>query len=220
MASDNFAGLLSLLSHELRSPLGVIRGYLRLLDQQGASLSENQRNAISKALEASERAAELLGQASTLAQLQKNEITIELRPVAIGTLLEAAAADVRLPEDPAVRLEVVDSADVEVDADVALFRGALAALTSAVARAQATETTLRIAANRQVVDGREGVSIAIAPVAHANSLIARDLDITRGGLGLDLPIAAALVAAHQGRVQELRDGDRYAGVVVWMPVSP
>src|SRR5688500_17698000 len=110
---------LSLLSHELRSPLGVIRGYLRLLDQQGEALSENHRAAIGKALSASERAAELLGQASTLAQLQKNETAIDLRPVAIGPLLRTAAASVRLPEDPRVMLEIADSTDFRVDADAA-----------------------------------------------------------------------------------------------------
>jgi signal transduction histidine kinase len=211
------SALLSLLSHELRSPLGVIRGYLRLLDQQGEALSENHRAAIGKALSASERAAELLGQASTLAQLQKNETAIDLRPVAIGPLLRTAAASVRLPEDPRVMLEIADSTDFRVDADAALLRGALTALTSAVARAQATETTVRIAATREPLDGRAGVSIAIAPTGPA--VHARELDITRGGLGLDLPIAAAVIAAHHGRVQELRDGDRYAGVVVWMPLS-
>lgn len=220
MTSDDFPGLLSLLSHELRSPLGVIRGYLRLLDEPGAALSDSQRTAIGMALKACERAVELLGQAGTLAQLQNNEIAVELKRVAILSLLQTAAADLRLPVDPTVRLEVVDAAGVEVDADAALLPGALASLIAAVARAQAAETTVRITANRHVADGRAGVSIAIATIAHTNSLIARDLDIARGGLGLDLPIAAALVAAHGGRVQELRDGDRYAGVVVWMPVSP
>jgi signal transduction histidine kinase len=200
--------------------LGVIRGYLRLLDQQGEALSESHRAAIGKALTASERAAELLAQASTLAELQKNETTIELKPVALGSLLQTAAAGVRLPEDPRVTLEIVDSADVGVDADPALLGGALTALASAVARAQATETTLQILATREALHGQDGVSIAIAPIGAANALRARELDIMRGGLGLDLPIAAALVAAHHGRVQELRDGDRYAGVVVWMPVSP
>jgi signal transduction histidine kinase len=212
------SGLLSLLSHELRSPLGVIRGYLRLLDQQGEALSESHRAAIGKALTASERAAELLSQASTLAQLQKNETTLELKPAALGTLLKAAAGGVRLPEDPRVTLEIIDSADVLVDADPGLLAGALTALTSAVSRAQAAETTLQIATTRETLHGRDGVSIGIAPIA-ANPLHARELDITRGGLGLDLPIAAAIVEAHHGRVQELRDGDRYAGVVVWMPLS-
>jgi hypothetical protein len=45
------------------------------------------------------------------------------------------------------------------------------------------------------------------------------LDTMRGGLGLDLPIAEAIIASHDGRVTELLDGGRCVGVVVWVPVA-
>jgi signal transduction histidine kinase len=45
------------------------------------------------------------------------------------------------------------------------------------------------------------------------------LDTTRGGLGLDLPIAEAVVTSHGGHIAEIADGGRCVGVVVWLPVA-
>ncbi len=73
MTSDPSGQLLSLLSHELRSPLGVIRGYLRLLDDPSGSLTAQQRQAVAAAIRAADQAAHLLGQASFLAQLRRGE---------------------------------------------------------------------------------------------------------------------------------------------------
>ena len=79
MPPDQSPRILSLLSHELRGPLGVIRGYLRLLEQAGPELSDSHRQAVTAALKASDRAAELLDKASMLAQLQRQET-----PLAFG----------------------------------------------------------------------------------------------------------------------------------------
>ena len=219
MQSDQSPRVLSLLSHELRGPLGVIRGYLRLLEQTGPDLSDQHRQAVSAALKASDRAADLLTQTSMLAQLQRHETPFDFKRVAFKDIVAAAVEDVRLPRDPAVRLDVAEGPAALISADEALLRGAIATLCSAVVRAQAAETTLKLAVDEQARDGVAGVRLKIAADTSSEALTERPIDITRGGLGLDLPIAQHLIAAHHGEVSELGRGERFAGMVVWLPTT-
>ncbi|MGH9174698.1 MAG: histidine kinase dimerization/phospho-acceptor domain-containing protein, partial [Vicinamibacterales bacterium] len=140
MDADQSALVLSLLSHELRGPLGVMRGYLRLLDQTGPDLSDQHRQAVSAALKASDLAADLLTQTSMLAQLQRHETPFDFKPVALEEMLTAAVDAVRFPQDPVVRLEVSDVPSARISADQALLGSALTTLVSAVVRAQARDT--------------------------------------------------------------------------------
>lgn len=217
MSSDDASRVLSLLSHELRGPLGVIRGYLRLLEQTGPDLSDRHRQAVTAALKASDRAADLLTQVSMLAQLQRRETPFDFKPVAFKDVLRAVLDGMHVPDDPVVRLEMSAVPSARISADEALLRGALTTLVSAVVRAQAAETVLKMAVEEHTRDGVNGVSMTIATDTPRETLSERAIDIGRGGLGLGLPIAQHLIATHQGDVRELRNDERYAGVVVWLP---
>lgn len=218
MDSDEVARLLSLVSHELRSPLGVVRGYLRLLEQQGAALADPHRQSVAAALRASHRLAELLAQVSALAALERKETTLDLTTVAVDDLLQAAIDAVPLPDDRVIQLQLVAPPSVDVVADRAMLQAALTGLMSSVVRAQPSDTTVSVSARTTQVDGVDGVTLEIStPESDPASVAEGALDISRGGLGLELPIAAALIDAHGGRIRERRDGSRTAGVVVWLP---
>lgn len=219
MDADHSARVLSLLSHELRGPLGVIRGYLRLLEHTGAALSDQQRQAVAAALKATDRAADLLTQTSMLAHLDRGETPFDFNPVALKDLLAAAVEGVRSAEDPAVRLDVGNVPSALIAADESLLSGALTSLLCAVVRAQARETTLRVTAVPQAREGGDGIAVTIAADPLRETLTERAIDLTRSGLGLDLPIAQRLIAAHRGDLRELRNGERCAGVVVWLPTT-
>jgi len=219
MASDELAHVLSLLSHELRGPLGVIRGYLRLLEQTGPELSDQHRQAVSAALKASDRAVELLTQTSMLAQLERDETPFDFTPVALKELLSGAVEGLALPDDPAVRLEIGDVPTAMMAADRTLLGGAIATLVSAVAKAQAREATVKIVCEEQGRHGVAGVLITIAADSSSATSAERALDIARGGLGLDLPVAQHLITRHRGDLRELQDGDRFAGMLVWLPTT-
>jgi signal transduction histidine kinase len=219
MQPDQPARVLSLLSHELRGPLGVIRGYLRLLDQTGADLSAEHRQVVAAALKASDRAADLLTQTSMLAQLQREETPFAFRPLELQDLLTTAVAGVHVPGEPSVHIEIGDVPAARVSADRPLLQGALTTLIAAVVRAQVRETTLRIVLDDHPRGGAGGVSIRIAADTSPDTPTEVALDITRGGLGLELPIAQHLIAAHGGELGELRCRQRYAGVVVWLPTT-
>ena len=215
---DELARILSLLSHELRSPLGVIRGYLGLLKQSPDQLTDLQRQAIAAALKASDRLAEVLAQANSLAQLHRHDAR-HFEPVSLDTLVSPAIDAVRLPATPAIRIERGSIPTVTVSADSLRLRDAVTALVSAVVRAQTKAAEVSINADLQDRDHRRGVSLRIVSSAAVSNPSEGPVDLSRGGLGLDLPIANVVIAAHGGQLGELREGERLAGMVVWLPLS-
>jgi len=219
MPSDALACLLALVSHELRSPLGVIRGYLRLLDQQGTNLTEQQLNAVAAALKAAERATTVLDQASTLAQLYRDDTVFDFKTTALERVLRRSAEAVALPSDPKVDLQLREIPPSEITADDALLGGALSSLISALVRAQAADATVEITAKAHSAANASGVAVDIRAQPPVTSETIRDLDLSRGGLGLDLPLAVAITSAHHGYIREIWSNDRLAGMVVWLPLA-
>lgn len=219
MMDDQIARILSLLSHELRSPLGVIRGYLGLLNQSGDTLSNLHRDAVKAALRASDRAAELLTQASMLAQLQRSRDSIRLEPMAADALFASAIEAVRLPADRPVHIERGSIPPGTIRADATRLRDALTSVAAAVIRAQTRNDRVLAAGDLHERDHAPGVRLRIVSAAVASNLTEAPVDLSRGGLGLDLPIADFVIAVHGGHLAELRDGDRVAGMVVWLPLT-
>ncbi|MGE3273935.1 MAG: histidine kinase dimerization/phospho-acceptor domain-containing protein [Vicinamibacterales bacterium] len=197
--------LLSLLSHELRAPLGVVRGYLRMLEQ-GGGLDERQAKAVAGGTAGGDRLAALLDQASLLGRLVRAEVGGERRAMDVAALLERARAIAMLPSDPVVGVSVPAPAAGTVPVVEPLVSGSLAALVTAVARAQAHDTTITITAARH--DDRTRFRVVLAGAEEPDRV---PPDYRRGGQGLDLVLAGAVAAAHDGTLMQLMNGDTLAG---------
>ena len=219
ITDEQLARLLSLISHEIRAPVGVMRGYLRLLEQQ-AGLTDPQRTAVAAGLRAGDRAEEILGQISALARLERGEGQPSLKPVPVGPLLNAVAASVPLPADPVVTVHVADTPEVSVLGDESMMRTALRGVATAVVRAQAADGKVYLLAQADQEGPGGGLKITVTtmePVTDAR--VERTLDMSRGGLGLDLALAAFIIEAHNGRVLERRAETRLTAMVVWLPLA-
>jgi signal transduction histidine kinase len=212
--------LLSHLSHELRAPLGVVRGYLRLLEQSAGAFDERQRKAVIAALDASSRAVAIVEETSELSRLLGGETAFRRVTIPLSSLLHASVQAVELPEDPAVDLDVVEASNVIVSVDEARLRAALVAFLTAIVRAQSRPVTVQIRATRLPKSRRPAVRVLVAPRT-VSGLRGRErpFDPARGGQGLQLAIAVAVVEAHGGNVQERSLGNRPAGLVVRLPVA-
>jgi signal transduction histidine kinase len=216
--SDATPRVLSLLSHELRGPLGVIRGYLRLIDQTATELSDQSRQSIAAALRASDRIAGVLEEASLLGHLQAGDVHLDPKPVTLATIVQAAVQTAALPENCTVQLDSAALPEVTVDADRARLGLALGTLIRAVARPQSVQATVNISAALTRLNNRAAVDVRIDPRILADiEPTETELDTRRGGFGLAIPIAALIVEKHGGRVRELKQGDRPAGVLVSLP---
>jgi signal transduction histidine kinase len=219
MDSDQGSRLLSLTSHELRSPLGVIRGYLKLLEQQAAGLTDQQKQVVAASLRASERMAELLAEVSAFAHLHCGDTPIEPKRTTVTGLLEQLLeAHAATPHGRTLHLGDVPPADVLVDAPLVL--AALATIVAAVAAARPRDAALHLSVDIDGQRGARAVRLSVTGAPLSGDITEVPLNLLRGGLGLRLPLAATVVDAHRGRMLELHCGGRLAGMAVWLPVQP
>jgi signal transduction histidine kinase len=211
MDADAFSRLLSLTSHELRSPLGVIRGYLKWLEQQGDALPEQQRQVVTATVKASDRLAELLAELSALAQLQRRETPLAREPVSIDGLVADLVAAVAYHRRP-VRLTPGDVPSATVVGDRALLAAALDAVATAVSLARPRDTTLLLTGRRESPGSL--VKLELVSPHPSQEVTEMPLNLTRGGVGLRLAIAAEIIDAHGGRLLERHSGGRLSGMIV------
>lgn len=216
--ADELPRVLSLLSHELRGPLGVIRGYLRLVLQTGHEVSNRTRESIDAALRASDRISDVLDQASLFAHLHIGDVRLDPRRVALPTVVHAAIQAAGLPPESTVDLASDSLPNVTLNADEPRLRMALATFITAVARAQSSNVVVEISGVPARLAGRRAVRLRIGPRTLSGvDAVEGELNARRGGFGLAIPIAAVIVEGHGGRVRELRHGERSAGLLVTLP---
>lgn len=199
--------VLSVVSHELRGPLGVARGYLRLLSQ-GSELDPRATKMVADIRRATDRMSTLLDEVSEFARWVRGEHTVNLAPLPLHEIVTAAAADAVLPDSVQVRVEVDAPADIVARVDRQPLAKAWAALVSATARAQVEDATIAVVLRS--ADPGHAV-LRIAPHAALDATEEQPVVIERAGAGLSLALAQLIVQRHGGRVTECWREGTWAG---------
>jgi len=225
--SPDLPKLLSLVAHELRTPAGVVSGYLRMLQQgRAGSLMAQQTKLIEAADRSSARVIELLDGLSDLAKLESGALPLIRQTVSLPDLLGAlqtpSGAD---PSDaPAISIDG-EVPEIDIEADVARLRDALESLAVAARRTPEGRETIAVRAWEGVGHDELDVLVAIgSPEAigetgpHARGT-RQPYDCWRGGFGLDLAIAARIVSLHEGEVFTLATRPGSAVTLVRLPTS-
>ena len=216
---DDAPRVLALLSHELRGPLGVIRGYLRLLSQSAPELSDRSRENVDAALRAADRLADVLDEASVFAHLRIGDLKLDSKQTPLSAIVGAAVRSVVPPTGSEIHVDLAALPPVTIAADEGRLQTALASLIALVSRANASTPAVEITGARALLSDVAAVELQIRPRAASEAVATVvELNADRGGFGLALPIAAVVVEGHGGRVRELRSGDRNAGIVVTLPI--
>jgi signal transduction histidine kinase len=231
MSTDaDLARLATLVAHEMRTPLSVVSGYMKMLagERQGP-LTEAQRRSVEGATRASQQLTTLAADLSLLARIVRGEVSANRSPVALQPLLADLAAGHTPHDEHPVQVEAVSAADpaaLTVSVDAANLRRALAVLLAAAVRSAPDEATLRITARRRTDGGATATAtstiIAIAPADAIEALLEADPetlatpDESTGGLGVGLPLARWLVGLDGGtmRAQKTPHG---LGILVLLP---
>lgn len=197
--------LLHLLGHELRSPAGVMLGYLRML-QEGRFTDQADRLRIYDKMRAA--LGRLAGLGDAVSQLTS---WVEPREREAGAadareLLDrsAAAAQSALDRPFEYRIAVaVGTARLRV-LDGQALEAAIAAVIVATARESGDSPVVVCASVR---DGREpAVEVVVGPQARVDARpplseeAAEEFSIARGGMGLSVVLAIAVLEAHGVRV--------------------
>lgn len=204
--------VLSAISHELRGPLGVARGYLQML-AQGQALDARGAKMVADIQRAANRMSGLLDEVSELARWVRGEHTVNGTLGPLADLVAAAAARATFPDSPLVRVEVAAPADVTAVVDQPPLVRAWAALISAVARAQVEDATIAVVLRRSEAGPAE---LRIAPQTRLDAADERPMTIERAGAGLSLALAELILQRHGGGVVECWQPGAWAGYRCWL----
>lgn len=220
-----FARALSLAVHELRTPVTVTTGYLRmLLREQAGPISDRQRKMLEEAERSSGRINALISELSELGKLVAGELTPPAVTFNLAALVAEMAGDMQEGGDRGIRVEVRATKHVPVAGDRLRLGTALRALVHAALR-ERVEPGVVVVACSTVADGGGpwalvtiGDETAIPALAGlARAAAPPPFDEWRGGLGLALPVGRRLIEAHGGAVWSAPDNPR-AGSAFRLPL--
>jgi signal transduction histidine kinase len=208
----NRRDLLANISHDLRTPLASIRGYLEtiLLKQRSLDATE-MRNYLEVATRQCDRLHRLVNDLFQLTKLEAHDVTLQREAFSVAELAQDVAQKFALKvEAQGLRLETDISADLPlVDGDVGLLERCLDNLIENAVRHTPSGGVLRIALQRAA---QGGVSVRISDTGGGID----ERDLTRifdrfyqtdrneaaagGGAGLGLAITKHIVELHGSRI--------------------
>ena len=189
-------------SYELRTPLTTIIGYSELLDNVAEGLSERARGYVGSVRQAASQLGRSIDDVLDMAQIDAEEMALDLGDVDVKAELEAAAERWRREADPA---EVTIVTAIEPDAgviraDSKRLAQVLDHLIENAIRQSPPAGVVTLAAKRlmsevQISGSDAGRGIPFHVQAHIfDRFVGRD----RGGPGLGLALVKALVELHGG----------------------
>lgn len=215
---------LSLAVHELRTPVTVVAGYIRMvLKEQAGPITDKQRKMLEEAEKSCGRISELVAEMSEMGKLQSGLVAPGRQPVDFAHLIAEVASNMHEGRDRGVTLEL-RGADIPVM--VAGDRPRLAAVVKALLHAALRErgepsvVVAQLSAASEA-GGRWAV-FAIGDDEAISGVTAKpgtSFDEWRGGLGMALPVARRVVEALGGALWS-PDGDRpRTGSALRLPLS-
>lgn len=228
MSNDaDLARLATLVAHEMRTPLSVVSGYMKMLaSERPGPLTEAQRRSVDGAGRACQQLIALAADMSWLARILRGEVASNRTPVRVDPLLDEIARGHTVIDEHPVHVEAAPaggdpaSSDAPtVSADANNLRRALASLLAAVVRAAPDNATVRLSAHAR---GGGQIAIALAPDAVVDDLLAADpatldpVNESTGGLGIGLPLARVLLTLDDGTIHA-RTTPQGLGILVMLP---
>src|SRR4029077_5808857 len=133
---DCFPRTMSLAVHELRTPVTVVCGYLRMvLKEHGGPLTDKQKKMLQEAERSCERISALVAEMSDLGKLESHELAVARQEIDLGALVTQLASDMHEGEDRGVKLYVrVPDRPIMVTGDRARVSAAVSMLLHAALR--------------------------------------------------------------------------------------
>lgn len=213
--------LLQLSGHELRSPLGAVSGYIRMvLKGQVGPITESQERILKEAERSCGRLKNVLDEMSLLARMERGEEGVKRTEFDLGELLEEAIADLPESTDRVVVVELRRNGAVRLTADPARIKLALSSVLFALRRELVDTDRLVVTIGRKDRDARIAIGAAdqVDTLASAPADALAPFDDFRGGCGLRLPIARRIIEQHKGGIYGAGPSSR-ASAVLRLPLT-
>lgn len=223
-SDPNWPRLLGLAVHELRTPISVGSGYLRmLLTSADGTLTDGQRKFITESQKAWGRMTTLAEEMSELSHLEAGTLRFDRKSIDLRDVLADAIKGLPAPEDTVVEVTLSTRGSAgHVTGDATRLRTAFTSLLLALRRELVTSPHLFVEEGTRAFEGRPVSWVAVGDaerlpgLASAGPAELTTFDEWRGGSGLKLAIARRIVEAHDGRVWSPADGTK-AGAVIVIP---
>jgi len=218
-------------SHELKTPINVIRGYTELIEEELAGeLTANQRDILDAIADQTRSMTRMVSRLMDISRLEAGGYTLDLEVILVQDLVLGLIRGFEVlarQQGTDLSFEVAPDAPPDLELDIDLFRGeVLGNLVSNALRFAASGGEVRI---RVRAEG-EGVLFEVADSGpgihpdHRAFIFDKYYQAERSramGSGLGLAIARELVEAHGGWIRLALDtGGGLGGAVfqVWVPV--
>ncbi|MCJ7825605.1 MAG: HAMP domain-containing histidine kinase, partial [Anaerolineales bacterium] len=216
----------STVSHDLRAPLTLMRGYATMLGMVGA-MNEQQKEFISKILTSADQMGELIGNLLDLGRIEAG-VGLDVETISLGSILDSVM-DTYRPR--AVNKQIILDVELEeemeqVEVDATLIRQAIANLVDNALKYTAADGHVSIHASQQ--DDFQIVQVkddgpGIAPTDQARLFekfyrARRREALNVKGTGLGLAIVKSIIQQHGGRVaveSKLGEGSTFT---IWFPI--
>jgi signal transduction histidine kinase len=203
--SDAYSQLLSLAVHEIRTPVSVVGGYLRMLQRDSdPGLSERQRKMVDEAEKSCARIVAIVAEMSEIGKLDGRLLTLGKQPLDAFAVVGEVAELVHEAKDREVHLKVRgDDHGASMSGDVARLRAAFDAIFRAILREKTGPLT--VIADRRMAsrDGRTSAVVIVSEESTVQDAYEREpwpFYEKRGGLGLALPLARRVIEGHGGQL--------------------
>ena len=227
MSQDLFPRAMSLAVHELRTPVTVVSGYLRmLLREQAGPLTDKQRKMLEEAERSCARIGALVGEMSELGKLEGGEAALASQPIDLNALLAELASGMHEGDDRGVQVEArCADTPVMVTGDRTRLTTALRALIHAAVRERGEPGTIVVECSVLADTQPPSALVVIGDDATIKALIdaARTtpppFDEWRGGLGLALPIGRRVIERTGGTLWSAAGEQPRAGSALRLPIA-
>ena len=205
--------ILHVLAHELRTPVGIAHGYVRLLLEDRLSGEEDRRRALEQTQKALARLTDLSHETTALASWYEQETGTNRRQSAVSDIVDGVRS-ASYEHPVSFDTSQISNAAKLRTSDATGLTSSLADVVRATARelrGQPCAVSMRVQDHRlELLTGRldELAGLRAGPrAADAGPLI-----LERGGLGLSLVHAAVVLDAHGAERWALKGSRQTAGI--------
>ncbi|MDO5111707.1 MAG: ATP-binding protein [Clostridia bacterium] len=212
-------------SHELRTPIAVIQGYINMLDRWGKDDPQVLRESITAIQTEAEHMKILVEQLLFLARGDMGRQQFTTAPLPLDAMVEEICDESRMI-DPGHTYDLQLTQNAVVQADVAMLKQAVRILIDNAAKytEPGGQITLRLTRNEKEearIDVQDtGIGISKSDVAHMFERFYRaDPARAKQGCGLGLSIARWIIEQHGGHIEVVSYEELGTRVSICLPIE-
>ena len=215
-------------SHELRTPISVIQGYVNMLDRWGKSDPQVLEEAIEALKNESEHMKELIEQLLFLARGDSGRQNLNMVEMDLNEIVtEVYDESLMIDPDHEYKLVVNEMQPCNFTGDIAMVKQSMRILVQNAAKYSGKGDTIKLSAKKETngvsyIVQDEGIGMTESDVSHIFERFYRS-DVARnsesGGSGLGLSIAKWIVDAHRGSIDVLSREDFGTRFTVHFPTD-